>query len=159
MIIASSRDEMALAPEAGQDRENERRSKCPSAETKAPDCDDRGGLEPEIHPNTSHDATVVRPRPPLKEENRDSTQAISRFDMPPRSMTLAAKMKNGIAMSANLSMLPNRVWITMSDGISLVAASATSELSSNTANIGKLNASSTTASRVRTRSMRRQSEI
>ena len=102
-----------------------------------------------MQPNASQDATVVRPKPPLKDENSASTQAMSRFDMPPRSITLAARMKNGIAISANLSMLPKSVWITMSSGRSLATRMATTELTSSTAKIGKLSASSTAASSVR----------
>ena len=71
----------------------------PSAATVA-------ALEPEIAPNSSAALTVVSAMPPGTRPRNDEIQLISRVAMPPRPMTLPAKMKPGTDSRTRLLMVP-----------------------------------------------------
>ena len=74
-------------------------------------------LEPETAAKIIQVMTQVMAKPPCKPPTMDLAKLTSRFEIPPTSIRLPARMKNGIAPSANLSMAENISFGTTSIGI------------------------------------------
>src|SRR5690554_3516640 len=74
------------------------------------------GLEPEMAPKNMLDDTAVMPRPPVKRPTSRLAKLTMRWDSPPTLIRLPVRMKNGIAISENLSSPANRRSMTMASG-------------------------------------------
>ena len=66
----------------------------------------------------------------------ERTQATMRLEMPPRPIRSPAKMKNGTAISANLSTLPNMLMCTATGGTGANNSSTMAEVASRMTKIG-----------------------
>ena len=102
------------------------------------------GLEPEIAEKNIELVTVVMPSPPSNGRTSAFANLISRLDIPPCAMILPAKMKNGIAISGNLSIPENNRWITRTGGVAVVVSRMTITGSSKTTKTGTPTRSRTT---------------
>ena len=97
--------------------------------------------DPETVPNISQETIVVIANPPRTHPTIDNTQSTSRWDNPPSPMTAAPKMKKGMAIRANLSMLPN-ICVAMSmTGVSVWAKMTMAAVATIRTNIGMLRSS------------------
>ncbi len=94
------------------------------------------GLEPEIAPKNSQVPTVVRPMLPRTPPSSDCTQRIRRSEMPPLLRISPAKMKNGTASRANLSIEPNIICGTAVSGTFITRTSASVAVASRMMKIG-----------------------
>ena len=100
-------------------------------------------LDPETVPKISQETIVVIASPPRIHPTIDNTQSTSRRDNPPAPMTAAPKMKKGMAIRANLSMLPN-ICVAMSmTGVSVWAKMTMTAVATIRMNIGMLSISNT----------------
>ena len=80
---------------------------------------------------------MVSGRLPRNPPITDITQAMMRWEMPPMPINSPAKMKNGTAISANLSTLPNITWWTAVSGMSMKNRRMIAEVASRMMKIGK----------------------
>src|SRR5690554_3041470 len=74
------------------------------------------GLEPEMAPKNMLELTAVMLRPPVKRPTKRLAKCTMRCDSPPTLIRLPVRMKNGMAMSENLSRPANRRSMTMASG-------------------------------------------
>ena len=94
------------------------------------------GLDPDIAEKNIELMTVVIPSPPSIGRTKAFPNLISLLDIPPCAIILPAKIKNGIAISGNLSMPENRRWITRTGGVVVVVSRMTITGKSNTTKTG-----------------------
>src|SRR5512137_2904992 len=105
------------------------------------------GLDPEMAPKNMQATTVAIASPPGRGPTRTLATAMIRRDMPPALITLAARMKNGMAIKANLSRPANRRWTIVWRGIGEWSQKAPSVERDNTTKIGAARASKPTKRR------------
>ena len=72
--------------------------------------------EPEMPPNSTEAAMLTRPRPPRMWPTMAPASATSLRAMSPRTISSPAKMKNGIAISANTETPEFSCWNTTTGG-------------------------------------------